>query len=196
MIDSDNNQDNIDEDQEQEQESNNNNFDQMQFNQKPKSLNMNQFSLLNILSSTKYNYEKEKEIIFHNYIPKDESFKIERPNYFELISNTEKKIQKKVLKNIKNFIYLEKNPLNIIPNKNNIDLKRNVALRLQKLNKKTENAILELINEAIHKQKDTSKLANVSDQQFKKEIKELQQDLSDNDEDDDEAENNLNSNDI
>lgn len=155
--------------------------------QKTQSIHAKQFTLSNMLSSTKYNYNKEKEIIFHNYTPKDESFKIERLNYFDLISQTEKRIQKKVLKNIKNFIYLEKNPLNIIPNKNNIDLKRNVAPRLQKLNKQTEKAILELINEAIHKQNDSSKIAAISDKQFIKEMNTLQHDLSD-----EEAENSLN----
>ena len=56
-------------------------------------------------------------------------------------------------KSVKDFINLEKNPLNLIPKKNNSDLKKNLAKKLEKLNRKTEIAILEIIKENIKKQK-------------------------------------------
>ena len=96
---------------------------------------------------------ENKEIIFRNYYPINEDFRIEKNNYFQLIKETEQKIEGKVLNDVKNFLNLEKNPLNIIPDKNNIDLKRNISDKLQILNKQTEIAISEIIKENVEKKK-------------------------------------------
>ena len=132
-------------------------------------------SLLDQLSTIKYNYDtnENKEIVFYNYIPMNENFTVQKTKYFELIQKTEKKINAKTLKNIKNFLYLEKNPLNILPNKNNLDLKRNIAPRLKYLNQQTEIAILEIMKENIKKNKQIDKVADLADKQMKKDMEEF-----------------------
>ena len=106
-------------------------------------------ALLRSISNTKYNNEGnlDKEIIFYNYIPHNEGFTINKMEYFNEISKTEEKIKKKTLKNIKNFLNLEKNPLNIIPSCNNIDLKKRISPKLQYLNELTDIAIQNIIKE-------------------------------------------------
>lgn len=96
--------------------------------------------------STKKNARFIGEFTFKNYIPIDKSFPMQRLNYFETIVKVEKEYEKKVRKAIKEFINIEKNPLSIVPKKNNIDLKRNLGSKLAKLNRRTEIAILELIS--------------------------------------------------
>jgi hypothetical protein len=99
--------------------------------------------------STKKNQSYIGEIKFRNYIPYDKNFEMERLNYFENILKVEKDYDKKVRRAIKEFINIEKNPLSIVPKKNNIDLKRNLGNKLSKLNRRTEIAILELISNKI-----------------------------------------------
>ncbi len=110
-----------------------------------------------------------RTIYFRNYIPTDQKFLIDKLPYFEKISEVEKNYEKKVKKGIKEFLNLEKNPIDLVPKKINIDLKKNIAKKLEKLNKKTELAILELIKENIEKQKkefeyDNQKLESKSDE--------------------------------
>ena len=99
--------------------------------------------------SSKKNQTYIGEIKFRNYIPIDKTFEMERLNYFENIMKVEKDYDKKVRRAIKDFINIEKNPLSIVPKKNNIDLKRNLGNKLSKLNRRTEIAILELISKLI-----------------------------------------------
>ena len=102
-----------------------------------------------ILNSLNEEQEKNlKEFNFYNYKPKNnsENFHIEKNDYFDIIKNTEKEVNKDIKKNIKYFLNLEKNPLNIIPQVNNLDLKRNISDRLNYLNSKTEEAIYEILN--------------------------------------------------
>ena len=96
--------------------------------------------------SNKKNSSFIAEVKFKNYIPIDKSLTIEKLNYFDNIVKVEKEYEKKVRKAIKDFINLEKNPLNIVPKKNNLDLKRNLGEKLSKLNRRTEISILELIS--------------------------------------------------
>lgn len=102
---------------------------------------------LDKLSGEKYSENTEKEIKFYNYIPNNQDFKIEKNDYYDLITKIEKKVRDKTLQNIKNFLYLEKNPLNIVPEQNNIDLKRNLAPRLTYLQEQTEKALVEMMKE-------------------------------------------------
>lgn len=99
--------------------------------------------------SSKKNQTFIGEFNFRNYIPIDKKFGMERLNYFENIMKVEKDYEKKVRRAIKEFINIEKNPLSIVPKKNNIDLKRNLGNKLSKLNRRTEIAILELISKII-----------------------------------------------
>ena len=52
-----------------------------------------EYSLLDQLSTTKYNYDSSdsKPIIFYNYVPQNENFQIGKTAYFDLIAKTEKK---------------------------------------------------------------------------------------------------------
>ncbi len=109
-------------------------------------------SLLDKISNSKYTCE-EKEIIFRNYIPKDKKFKVEKNNYYDIVSQTEKEMNMKERKDIKTFIDLEKNPLNIIPKNNNLDLKRNISERYNILKSMTNNVIKEMIKQKIENQK-------------------------------------------
>ncbi len=47
---------------------------------------------------------------------------------------------------INNFVSEEKKPLNIIPKKSNIDLKRHISKKMDKLNKRTELSIVEILS--------------------------------------------------
>jgi hypothetical protein len=93
--------------------------------------------------------EYGREIIFKNYIPNDQNFIVERVKYYEEIERIESGIEQRIRKAVKDFISLEKNPLNIVPKKNNIDLKKNLSKKLEKLNRRTEIAILEIISKFI-----------------------------------------------
>jgi coiled-coil domain-containing protein 12 len=105
------------------------------------------------LSST-YNNSNDnyRQIVFRNYIPNDKSLPVERIHFFDRIYSIENYYEKRMRRAVKDFINLEKNPLNIVPKKNNADLKKNLGKKLEKLNKKTELAILEIIKENIQKQ--------------------------------------------
>jgi len=105
-------------------------------------------SILNSLSEEQDKNLNLKEFNFYNYKPNinTENFNIEKNDYFDIIKNTEKEVNKDIKKNIKYFLNLEKNPLNIIPQVNNLDLKRNISDRLNYLNSKTEEAIYEILN--------------------------------------------------
>jgi coiled-coil domain-containing protein 12 len=106
------------------------------------------------LSSTKNNNKDDLvQIYFRNYIPNDKNFLMDKLQYFEKISEIENHYDKKMRKSVKDFINLEKNPMNLVPKKNNSDLKRNLAKKLEKLNRKTEIAILKIIKENINRQK-------------------------------------------
>ena len=105
-------------------------------------------SILNSLTDEPDKNLNLKEFHFYNYKPNinTENFNIEKNDYFDIIKNTEKEVNKDIKKNIKYFLNLEKNPLNIIPQVNNLDLKRNISDRLNYLNSKTEEAIYEILN--------------------------------------------------
>ncbi len=98
------------------------------------------------LSNTRNINDVDKEIVFKNYIPSDKEFRVETITYFNTISDIEKDYDKKIRKRVKDFINMEKNPLNIVPKKNNIDLKKALTAKLEKLNRRTEIAILEIIS--------------------------------------------------
>lgn len=118
----------------------------------PQNIKANVVFPYNIAGTKQNNPEYMEDILFRNYIPNDETFIVSRLPYFDLVKEVENNYNKKVRKYIKSFINLEKNPLNIVPKKNNIDLKRNIADKLSKLSRKTEIAILEIIKDNIKKQ--------------------------------------------
>ena len=59
----------------------------------------------------------------------------------------EQTYEKKARSSIKKYLKNEEEPISgLIPKRANIDLKRGLALKLEKLNNKTEKAILELLS--------------------------------------------------
>ena len=61
----------------------------------------------------------------------------------------EQTYEKKARAAIKKYVKSEEDPIaGLIPKKANVDLKRNLAIKLDKLNNKTERAILELLSKS------------------------------------------------
>ena len=62
----------------------------------------------------------------------------------------EQTYEKKAMAAIKKYVKSEEDPIaGLIPKKANVDLKRNLAIKLDKLNNKTERAILELLSKSL-----------------------------------------------
>ena len=62
----------------------------------------------------------------------------------------EQTYEKKARAAIKKYVKNEEDPIaGLIPKKANVDLKRNLAIKLDKLNNKTERAILELLSKSL-----------------------------------------------
>ena len=62
----------------------------------------------------------------------------------------EAQYEKKARFNIKKYLKSEEDPLvNLLPKKANIDLKRGLGIKLEKLNAKTERAIVDILSKAI-----------------------------------------------
>ncbi len=160
---------------------------------------------LNLSKTKNNNKDTILQIYFRNYIPNNKNFLIDKLEYFDKISEIENQFEKKMRKSVKDFINLEKNPLNIVPKKNNSDLKRSLAKKLEKLNRKTEIAILEIIKENLKKQKseetemrdddnenekesvkNVNSLLTAANMQYNLAETELLRENEDNDEDDDE----------
>ena len=95
------------------------------------------------------NIEKEKEIIFRNYIPQDRNLKIEKCYKLNEVKSIEDKIKANVLKSVKEFLNLEKSNNLIKPPKKDFDLKRNIAQKMNYLNELTNEAIKELANNQV-----------------------------------------------
>lgn len=85
-------------------------------------------------------------MFFLNYKPKNKNLVEIAPQ----INNTAKKIEERFATSIKNiidsFFNNDKKELNILPKKSNIDLKRNLAKKWEKIDKNTEIAIVELLS--------------------------------------------------
>ena len=86
---------------------------------------------------------------FLNYKPKNKNLAEPAPS----LSNNVKSIEDRYNNNTKNIIEAffndNKKELNIIPKKSNIDLKRNLFKKWEKLDKRTEIAIVEILSKNI-----------------------------------------------
>ena len=93
----------------------------------------------------------EMELVFRNYKPSKDSG-LPDPGesmvqHFKDAGILEESYDKKARATIKKYLKNEDDPLSgLVPKQANIDLKRNLALKLEKLNTKTERAILELLS--------------------------------------------------
>jgi len=107
---------------------------------------MKEVDFPNTINKTSNKETLDKQLIFKNYVPINPSFPVSKLPYFDQVNEVEERYVKKVRKAVKDFINLEKNPLNIVPKKNNVDLKKSLAGRLDRLNRRTEIAILDIIS--------------------------------------------------
>lgn len=101
-------------------------------------------SLANIRSNESHGYTF-KDIKFKNYTPISPDLQIQQISAFKEIKDLEKKQQKFVRKNVKEFLNLDKDSFSLTPRPQNEDLKRELADRMVYLNKKTELAIGEML---------------------------------------------------
>jgi hypothetical protein len=93
----------------------------------------------------------EMEIVFRNYKPSKGSGLPEQGDamihHFKEAGVLEESYDKKAKANIKKYLKNEDDPMSgLVPKQANIDLKRNLGLKLEKLNAKTERAILEILS--------------------------------------------------
>ena len=91
------------------------------------------------------------EIVFRNYKPSKGTGMPEQAEvmiqHFKEAGVLEESYDKKAKANIKKYLKNEDDPLSgLVPKHANIDLKRNLGLKLDKLNAKTERAILEILS--------------------------------------------------
>ena len=67
--------------------------------------------------------------------------------HFKEAGELEESYNKKAKATIKKYLKSEEDPLSgLVPKHPNLDLKRNLGLKLEKLNSKTERAILEILS--------------------------------------------------
>ncbi|CAD8167568.1 unnamed protein product [Paramecium pentaurelia] len=91
------------------------------------------------------------ELKFLHYFPKNKCFGKEEQEITRNIKNIEMHYKQKVQEMVSQILTDEQGTLNIIPKKANIDLKRAIQPKLDKLKKKTERAIVDILNERFFK---------------------------------------------
>eukprot|EP00343_Euplotes_focardii_P003063 CAMPEP_0205808674 /NCGR_PEP_ID=MMETSP0205-20121125/12677_1 /ASSEMBLY_ACC=CAM_ASM_000278 /TAXON_ID=36767 /ORGANISM="Euplotes focardii, Strain TN1" /LENGTH=123 /DNA_ID=CAMNT_0053084687 /DNA_START=321 /DNA_END=689 /DNA_ORIENTATION=+ len=89
-------------------------------------------------------------------------------DHFKIVGKIEKAYEKKIAKAIKKGEKYENDPINFRPKKQTIDLKRMLDRKLEKLNKKTENALIKLMKQNIMDKREKQK-ADFSYQEGQKE---------------------------
>ncbi|CAD8181187.1 unnamed protein product [Paramecium octaurelia] len=87
------------------------------------------------------------ELKFLHYFPKNKCFGKEEQEITRNIKTIEMHYKQKVQEMVSQLLTDEQGTLNIIPKKANIDLKRAIQPKLDKLKKKTERAIVDILNE-------------------------------------------------
>ena len=92
----------------------------------------------------------KRNIKFQNYKPIDTTLGAKGEDNVIIGERVEKEYDFKVEKTIRNMFDSEKNLLKIIPQKNTIDLARALSGRLQRLQLRTEVAIVEILKEKIN----------------------------------------------
>ncbi|KAL9967383.1 hypothetical protein ACROYT_G025592 [Oculina patagonica] len=100
-------------------------------------------------------------IKFRNYLPKDETLKEKKiPNAKPL--SVEDEVQEHLEKAKAEKVIEEVDLANLAPRKPDWDLKRDVAKKLEKLEKRTQRAIVELIREQLQQGEDLAAAVNAA----------------------------------
>lgn len=88
---------------------------------------------------------ESKELIFRNYIPTSESLKAFVRHAPTAVAETELEIEREIKQTVREFNKQQEEPLTIIPQKPNLDLKKSLDRKLRVLNQKTEAAIIQIL---------------------------------------------------
>lgn len=131
--------------------------------------------------------------IFRNYNPKDESLKervLPKPNLIEIENEIKEKLESGKPESL---IEKEIDLTTLAPQKVDWDLKRDIEKKLKILEKRTQKAIIELIQERLKGQKEKADLAELVSIGTRKNVKKALNDSdgnenADNDDDDDDEE--------
>lgn len=83
---------------------------------------------------------------FHNYMPITKEMQKGEPLAHNRVNEVEGRIKLLTDRIVFEFNNEDNKPINILPKKTNADLKRFLSKRLDKLNKRTEIAIVELLS--------------------------------------------------
>ncbi|CAK85947.1 unnamed protein product (macronuclear) [Paramecium tetraurelia] len=94
------------------------------------------------------------ELKFLHYFPKNKCFGKEEQEITRNIKTIETHYKQKVQEMVSQLLTDEQGTLNIIPKKANIDLKRAIQPKLDKLKKKTERAIVDVLSIYLIQNKD------------------------------------------
>ncbi|KAM5292416.1 coiled-coil domain-containing protein 12 [Ctenodactylus gundi] len=98
--------------------------------------------------------EKHRELRLRNYIPEDEDLKRRRVPQARPVA-VEEKVKEQLEAAKPEPVIQEVDLANLAPRKPDWDLKRDVAKKLEKLEKRTQRAIAELIRERLRGQEDS-----------------------------------------
>ncbi|KAM5313439.1 coiled-coil domain-containing protein 12 isoform 3-T3 [Glossophaga mutica] len=98
--------------------------------------------------------EKHRELRLRNYVPEDEALKKRRVPQAKPVA-VEEKVKEQLEAAKPEPIIEEVDLANLAPRKPDWDLKRDVAKKLEKLEKRTQRAIAELIRERLRGQEDS-----------------------------------------
>lgn len=98
--------------------------------------------------------EKHRELRLRNYVPEDEDLKKRRVPPAEPVA-VEEKVKEQLEAAKPEPVIEEVDLANLAPRKPDWDLKRDVAKKLEKLEKRTQRAIAELIRERLKGQEDS-----------------------------------------
>jgi coiled-coil domain-containing protein 12 len=91
----------------------------------------------------------EVDIKFYNYEPKDKTFAKFDPAHFKKVKSIEAYYQSKVKKMLKEYATFDKDAPSLLPKKLNADLKGYLANKIEKLDRRTERAVVQLIRELL-----------------------------------------------
>eukprot|EP01017_Pseudomicrothorax_dubius_P041297 TRINITY_DN6587_c0_g1_i1.p1 TRINITY_DN6587_c0_g1~~TRINITY_DN6587_c0_g1_i1.p1 ORF type:complete len:234 (-),score=93.98 TRINITY_DN6587_c0_g1_i1:171-824(-) len=91
--------------------------------------------------------QKLEKLKFIDYVPENKTFKMAEVLHGKYIRRVEEEYKRNVAETVEAFLNEEKAPTTIIPKKANIDLKRYLQPKLDKLSRRTNIAIIELLRE-------------------------------------------------
>eukprot|EP00826_Nyctotherus_ovalis_P053880 TRINITY_DN7031_c0_g5_i1.p1 TRINITY_DN7031_c0_g5~~TRINITY_DN7031_c0_g5_i1.p1 ORF type:complete len:138 (-),score=55.85 TRINITY_DN7031_c0_g5_i1:123-536(-) len=120
------------------------------------------------ISNESHKNKPKLDIKFYNYEPIDKSFAKFDPVYFQQVKNIERHYEKKINKLLKEYLVFDKDTMNLVPKKENADLKSLLNDKMSLLNNKYSRAIREIMIDNIKKQEASEKAAQSEDAEEKK----------------------------